>query len=121
MQDNQENLEIRGGVAVYTMIRLPSASADSIKSLCSILILSYVFITYVRVRYIGWKLQLSVPKPEKEFLCNKRPHNSAVILQIQSVTHFKLHEIDKQEKCYILQYVHNTKVWRDSKSMLIVV
>ena len=55
MQDNQENREIRGGVADYTMIRLPSYSADSIKSLFSILILSYnyVFITYVRVRYIG--------------------------------------------------------------------
>ena len=55
MQDNQENREIRGGVADYTMIRLPSDSADSIKSLFSILILSYnyVFITYVRVRYIG--------------------------------------------------------------------
>lgn len=32
MQDNQENREIRGGVADYTMIKLPSASADSIKS-----------------------------------------------------------------------------------------
>lgn len=42
MQDNQENREIRGGVADYTMIRLPSDSADSIKSLFSILILSYM-------------------------------------------------------------------------------
>lgn len=42
MQDNQENREIRGGVADYTMIKLPSASADSIKSLFSILILSYM-------------------------------------------------------------------------------
>ena len=45
MQDNQENREIRGGVADFTMIRLPSDSADSIKSLFSILILSYNYMS----------------------------------------------------------------------------